>query len=346
MELNNIKINLGNSIENLQIKEQLGRGAFGTVFHAEDNSGKQFALKISECKSLESYYVIAQELHILLELKHCNIARMRSFDFHERKAVLVMEYCNSGNLNNRLEKNVDSSTQVTWMKQLVSAMIYLHSNNIVHRDLKPENVLLHNEIIKISDFGISRYYYAMEGGTGTDPKKEYLSEYLEQYMGTFAGTPYWVAPEVFDNKYTEMADVFSLGVIFYAIISRQYVEYQGDRYYGAFLNHKGKMVGVGVAMFEENKQLYPEKPLLPYDAGLLEITWKLLEFKPNQRVSLEHAEKMIQFVAHPSEEHKEKEKGINFNFRNIYQSLTIPKAVLALTLLFLIRQWYLSLKKK
>ena len=58
-----------------------------------------------------------------------------------------------------------------------------------------------------------------------------------------------MAPEVFRNHYTQKADVFSLGVIFFAILERDYDTFQGKRYYGAFIQLKweGK-AGLGLAM--------------------------------------------------------------------------------------------------
>ena len=91
------------------------------------------------------------------------------------------------------------------MKQILSAVFYCHSNKIVHRDLKPENILLNGEDlnsgIKIIDFGTSRVYK-----TGYKMTQRY-------------GTPYYVAPEVIDQKYTEKCDIWSCGVICYILLA-------------------------------------------------------------------------------------------------------------------------------
>ena len=134
-----------------------------------------------------------------------------------------------------------------WMSQIADALSYLHSKRIVHRDLKPENVLLTNDQqVKRADFGLAREYIALKRA---DPVNEWLTIYKKYYMNTFAGSPHWVAPEVFRGRYTQEADVFSPGVIFFAILERDYDTFQRKRYYGAFVQLKwvGR-VGLGHAM--------------------------------------------------------------------------------------------------
>jgi serine/threonine protein kinase len=88
------------------------------------------------------------------------------------------------------------------MKQLFSAISYLHQIGIVHRDLKPENLLLANEkedIIKIADFGLSKIY-------------------SEEMMSTACGTPGYVAPEILQcDGYTKQVDMWSCGVVMYIL---------------------------------------------------------------------------------------------------------------------------------
>ena len=68
-------------------------------------------------------------------------------------------------------------------------------------------------------------------------------------MSSGTGPIHWVAPEFFTGHYTEKADVFSLGTLFFAILERDFIELDGKRFYGAFvkLDPEGK-VGLGYAM--------------------------------------------------------------------------------------------------
>lgn len=87
------------------------------------------------------------------------------------------------------------------MHQLFSAVNHCHANGVIHRDIKPENIMLtKNNKIRLIDFGLSKL--------GTTKAQTEV-----------AGTPYYMAPEVWDGKYKEKADIWSLGVLLYVLVS-------------------------------------------------------------------------------------------------------------------------------
>lgn len=302
-----LKINCGNYEEELDLKEEIGKGAFGSVYLASDLRGMPFAVKMSNCINAATFYTAYQEIQILLDVIHINVARMYAFDFHNNKAVLVIEYCNGGNLNDRLNKPTTDEIKVQWMTQLLFAIQYLHKKKIVHRDLKPENVLLKNETLKLTDFGISRYY--LQKGTNEEENSN-LSEYIESFMGTFAGTPYWVAPEVFEHQYTEKADLFSLGILMYAILTKQSIVYDNKVYYGAFVPYNGKPVGIGLVMYEQNKHdLRPNFDNVDlhfsHNRNIKDVILQLLHYKPDKRLT---TEKALSIIANLSVDENRKRK--------------------------------------
>ena len=147
------------------ILETVGSGAFATVkkvVHKLTNQTR--ALKIIKKSEEEDQKNLIREVNILSKLVHPNI--MQIFEYYEDETFfyIITEYCAGGELFNELiKKGSFKEIEASFiMKQIFSAVSYIHSNNIVHRDLKPENILLDTEegknIIKIIDWGTARIF--------------------------------------------------------------------------------------------------------------------------------------------------------------------------------------------
>ncbi|MEE6493443.1 hypothetical protein FKM82_016835 [Ascaphus truei] len=187
--------------------EVLGSGAFSEVYLVKQRStGQHFALKCikkvhnSRDKSLEN------EIAVLKKIKHDNIVTLEDIYESSSHFYLVMQLVSGGELFDRiLERGVYTEQDASnVIRQVLSAVRYLHDNGIVHRDLKPENLLYltteENSKIMITDFGLSKME---ESGI----------------MSTACGTPGYVAPEVLAQKpYSKAVDCWSIGVITYILL--------------------------------------------------------------------------------------------------------------------------------
>lgn len=191
-------------------KEKIGTGTYGSVRKGTNRAtGAVRAVKTIPKKSLPDPTRFAAEIEILSILDHPNIIKLFETFEDARSIYLVMELCLGGELFDRIadsETGFSEQVAAKLVKQILSAVFYMHKNSIAHRDLKPENFLLLNNSdpgeapLKVIDFGLSKQF--KEG----------------EIMTTKACTPYYVAPEVLTGAYTQQCDMWSLGVIIYVLL--------------------------------------------------------------------------------------------------------------------------------
>ncbi|XP_054546216.1 calcium/calmodulin-dependent protein kinase type 1G isoform X2 [Talpa occidentalis] len=187
--------------------EVLGSGAFSEVFLVKQRvTGKLFALKCIKKSPAFRDSSLENEIAVLKRIKHENIVTLEDIYESATHYYLVMQLVSGGELFDRiLERGVYTEKDASLViRQVLSAVKYLHENGIVHRDLKPENLLYltpeENSKIMITDFGLSK---------------------MEQsgVMSTACGTPGYVAPEVLAQKpYSKAVDCWSIGVITYILL--------------------------------------------------------------------------------------------------------------------------------
>ncbi|KAL4975750.1 hypothetical protein BDW66DRAFT_64379 [Aspergillus desertorum] len=192
-------------VGNYTLGRLIGKGSFGKVYlasHKLTNHSK-VVLKSSDKEDTN----LAREIHHHRQFLHPHIARLYEVIVTEKLVWLVLEYCPGDELYNYLLRNgplpIDKVKKI--FTQLVGAVSYVHSKQCVHRDLKLENILLDkHENVKLCDFGFTREY-----------------EGKASYLQTFCGTICYSAPEMLKaEKYAgEKVDVWSLGIILYALIA-------------------------------------------------------------------------------------------------------------------------------
>lgn len=189
-------------VGNYEILRKVGEGSYSTVYLAVHVITRhQVVLK----DTVKDQVNLAGEIVHLRTFRHPHIARLYEIIVQSDRVWLVMEYCAGEELYLNLARHGPFNTIVArrMFSQLTGAVAYAHMQQCAHRDLKLENVLLDNELnIKLGDFGFTRSYQA------------------KSMLDTVCGTEPYMAPELLLQKryIPEAADVWSLGIIFYAIL--------------------------------------------------------------------------------------------------------------------------------
>lgn len=139
-------------------------------------------------------------------LEHSNIIQLHEVHESDKHIYLVLELLQGGELLDRIMRKgqYNERDASLLMKNLLSALNYMHSKGIMHRDIKPENLILkdsqNDSEIKIADFGLA------------------ASIHNNDLLFKRCGTPGYVAPEILeDERYDEKVDIFSAGVILYIL---------------------------------------------------------------------------------------------------------------------------------
>ncbi|XP_039439320.1 serine/threonine-protein kinase 10 isoform X4 [Culex pipiens pallens] len=185
---------------------ELGDGAFGKVYKAQNKETRQLAAaKMCTLEDEENLSDHMVEIDILSEIKHGNIVELYEAYSIDDKLWMLIEYCDGGALDSimvELEKPLTEPQIAYVCKHMVAGLNHLHKNKVIHRDLKAGNVLLTMDGgVKLADFGVSA-----------------KNKHTLQKHDTFIGTPYWMAPELVlcetfrDNPYDFKVDIWSLGI--------------------------------------------------------------------------------------------------------------------------------------
>ena len=286
----------------LQIQQRLGNGAFGVVYKViDETSSIVYALKDVMCLNDSDMPNVIREVQTMNRISHENvisvIAAEQFRDAHGSLHMLILtEYCVGGTLNERLRHRSSEEINLKWIRQMAAALAFLHSRRVVHRDLKADNVLLTaTEDVKLADFGLAREYIALKRFDAFRDDGSWMSCYTQYYMNSGVGPIHWVAPEFFSGRYTEKADVFSLGTLFFAILERDFVMINGKPMYGAFKRIPGKgEVGIGDAMANYDPNITIQfSPRAQGSGALQRIAIDAMQYNKSDRPSAEEIHKRI-----------------------------------------------------
>jgi eukaryotic-like serine/threonine-protein kinase len=196
-----------------RVRRELGRGAMGMVYQAEDpDIGRTVAIKLVRADLLEGrdrdeFLVrFRHEARAAGRCTHPNIVALYDLSQHEGNPFLAMEYVNGIDLAQALRKRGRFTPEeaVATVTQVLNALGAAHAAGIVHRDVKPANILLQpNGHVKVTDFGIS-----------------HLSTSDLTQQGAVLGTLTYMSPEQCSGEDIDFrSDLFSAGTVLYELLS-------------------------------------------------------------------------------------------------------------------------------
>lgn len=191
------------------IHEELGKGAYGTVYRAtEKATGKTWAAKMVQVRPGVKKENVIHEISMMNQLHHEKLLNLHEAFDMGNEMWLIEEFVSGGELFEKIleDDSLMSEEEVRdYMHQILLGVSHMHKNQIVHLDLKPENILLkakNSNELKIIDFGLARKL---------DPKKS---------VKLLFGTPEFCAPEVVNYQPVGLStDMWTVGVISYVLLS-------------------------------------------------------------------------------------------------------------------------------
>ena len=203
------------SYNSLGIGKKIGQGGFSEIFESQW-MGIPVAVKVIFDPNITEALLeeFNNEIEKLFILRHPYIIQLYGITDGEKnqKLAVITELAPRGSLFDYLHKNPKTKNNISLefknriTKQLIHTMAYIHSRGYAHRDIKTQNILLDRNLdMKLCDFGLTKLKTELNSGSGQ-----------------FAGTPCYMAPELFDRKfYDEKIDVFAFGTVVWEIYTQK-----------------------------------------------------------------------------------------------------------------------------
>ncbi len=221
---------VGRDLMGYKVIRQLGRGAMGTVYLAEQLSlGRKVALKVLDSRySRDTTYIerFEREARAAASLTHYNVVQVYAFGRDEKDDLyyIVNEYIDGGSVQEKIDADgsIAPDTAVDMILQAARGLEAADAQGLVHRDIKPENLMLTTSgAVKVADFGLAKI--STDNNSGVTQS------------GMIVGTPYYMSPEQAKGISLDIrSDIYSLGITFFHMITGQ-IPFDADSVIGVLL---------------------------------------------------------------------------------------------------------------
>ena len=196
-----------------EVLAEIGRGAMGIVYQAKDPMLERtvaiktinMAMDRDGAEMYEKRFY--QEARAAGGLNHPNIVTVYDIGKTETECYMAMEFIEGAELRSLLlpGKPLPVARALSIAAQVAEGLAYAHERGVVHRDIKPANIMVpESGAVKITDFGIARM----------------RTSAVQTQTGMMMGSPKYMSPEqVIGKRADHRADIFSLGVILYEMLT-------------------------------------------------------------------------------------------------------------------------------
>ncbi len=207
-------------LEGYTIKRGVGEGGFGEIYFAASDAGKEVALKLIR-RNLD---VELRGIRQCLNLKHPNLLALYDIRRDDKGDTwVVMEYMSGRSLEETMAahpRGLTIAEALVWIRGIGAGVAYLHDHGIVHRDLKPGNIFSDEGLVKVGDYGLSKFVSCSRRSGHTES----------------VGTVHYMAPEIANGRYGKEIDVYAMGIILYEMLTGQ-VPFDGESVGEVLMKH-------------------------------------------------------------------------------------------------------------